>query len=104
MKRRRIAIVGFGKLGRACAQAVLHDDELNCAGIVRRPEHVMERLPAGLEHLSVVAHVGELQAVDAALICVPAEHVAGAARELMQRKLPAALWGEARRLAERNWV
>jgi diaminopimelate dehydrogenase len=88
MKRRRVAIVGFGKLGKACAYALQQDEGLVPAGIVRRPESLKEKLPAAFGNIPVVAHVSELQAVDAALVCVPAEHVAGVAHDLMQRKIP----------------
>ncbi len=99
MKRRHVAIIGFGKLGKACAYALQHDDELAFAGIVRRPEWLTEKLPAALGNIPVVAHITELQAVDAALVCVPAEQVAGVAHDLLQRKIPivecAVLHGEA---------
>ena len=87
MKRRRVAIVGFGKLGKACAYALQQDEELVLAGIVRRPERINEKLPVTLGDIAVVAHVSELQAVDVALVCVPAEHVAGVAHDLMQRRI-----------------
>jgi diaminopimelate dehydrogenase len=83
MKRRRVAIVGLGKLGKACAHALRQDEELVLAGIVRRPERINEKLPVTLGNIPVVAHVSELQAVDVALVCVPAEHVAGVAHDLM---------------------
>jgi diaminopimelate dehydrogenase len=88
MKRRRVAIVGLGKLGKACAYALQLDEGLVLAGIVRRPERLKEKLPVAFGNIPVVAHVSELQAIDAALVCVPAEQVAGMAHDLMQRKIP----------------
>ena len=88
MKRGRVAIVGFGKLGTACAYALQQDEEFVLAGIIRRPERVKEKLPTAFANIPVAAHVAELQAVDAALVCVPAAQVAGAAHDLMQRKIP----------------
>jgi len=99
MNRRGVAVVGFGKLGKACAHALQQQDQLALAGIVRRPERITEKLPVTLGKIPVVAHVSELQGVDVALVCVPAEHVAGVAAELMQRKISivecAVLQGEA---------
>ena len=87
MKRRRVAIVGFGRLGKACAYALQQQEQLVLAGIVRRPERITEKLPVILGNIPVVAHVSELQAVDVALVCIPAEYVAGVACDLMQRRI-----------------
>jgi diaminopimelate dehydrogenase len=99
MRRFRCAVIGFGKLGRACARAILDDDQLLLAGIVRRPHMVSQQLPALFEHTPTVAHISELESIDVALICVPAGHVLGIAHDLMQRRIPVAecaiLHGEA---------
>ncbi|AJE21674.1 diaminopimelate dehydrogenase [Azotobacter chroococcum] len=84
MKKRRIAVIGLGKLGRSCAEALLADPALALAGVVRRT-------PAPLDWLGdipVVGHVSELGVVDAALLCVPPDVVLGMANELLQRRLP----------------
>jgi diaminopimelate dehydrogenase len=72
MKRFRVAIIGFGRLGRACAQAIEEGADLELAGIVRRGQHVRE-----------------LPAVDTALVCVPAADTAGVVAALLQQRLPA---------------
>lgn len=84
MKKRRIAVIGLGNLGRSCAEALLVDPALALAGVVRRS-------PAPLDWLGdipVVGHVAELNEVDAALLCVPPDVVLGMANELLQRRLP----------------
>ena len=95
----RLAVVGFGKLGRACVKAINEDAQCAVAGIVRRPEHVAQQLPPGYEDIQIVSHITELGPVDAALICVPTEQAPGIARELLQERVPivecAALHGEA---------
>jgi len=88
MRQQRLAIIGFGKLGRACAETILTDEQLALAGIVRRAERVMEPLPAPLQNIPSVSHIAELDQVDAALICVPAEDVLGKAQELIQHGVP----------------
>lgn len=70
MRRYRVAIVGFGRLGRACAQAMEDCAELELAGIVRRGDHVRD--------------VG---AVDVALVCVPAAITLEVAGALLQQGL-----------------
>jgi diaminopimelate dehydrogenase len=88
MKRARLAIIGLGKLGSACLKAIIKSDQFIPAGVVRRPEHVEEERLAEFNNIAVVAHISELTQVDAALVCVPAEHVLGAAHDLMQRGIP----------------
>lgn len=100
MKRLQLAIIGFGKLGRACAEAVVGDEQLALAGVVRRPESPKE-LPSPFTQVPVASHVSELGEVDAVLICVPTEEVLGVARDLLQHSIPvvecATLHGEALR-------
>ncbi len=86
MKRQRLAIVGFGKLGRACAQFILADDQVDLAGIVRRTPEAP--LPPPFNDTPTVTHISELAQVDAALICAPTAHVAGVAHDLLQRRIP----------------
>lgn len=104
MRLRHVAVIGFGRLGKACAHALQQDESLHLAGIVRRPERVLEKLPAVFGKAPVAAHVAELPAVDAALLCVPAEQILGVAHDLMQSRIPivecAIFHGEAWR---RHW-
>lgn len=88
MKRIELTIIGFGRLGRACAQAIRESQDLAIAGVVRRAEHARHALPPPFEQVAVVAHVSELPRVDAALICVPTEQVLGVAQALLQRRVP----------------
>lgn len=87
MKRLQVAVVGFGKLGSACASALLDHGELALAGIVMHRPLAREDLPGRLRHYPVVMHVRDLPAVDVALVCVPTESVARVARELLQAHL-----------------
>lgn len=84
MRKYQIAVIGLGQLGRRCVQALRHDPALAPAGVVRRNATADD----SLGDLPVVEHIRELPEVDAALICVPVEHVLGTARELMQQRIP----------------
>lgn len=84
MKKRQIAVIGLGRLGRRCAELLLDDPVLTLAGVVRRTPAPLD----WLGDLPVVSHVSELPAVDAVLVCLPAGLVLGQARELMQHHLP----------------
>lgn len=86
--RRRLAIIGLGRLGLACAHAVLETDDLGLAGIVRRAETVPDRLPENLTGVPVVSHPSELGAIDAALICLPTELVLEVATDLLRHHTP----------------
>ena len=77
-RRLQVAVIGAGRLGAACARALLEDEDLALAGIVRRTDSSGE-LPAGLRRHAVVTHVThvrDLPLVEAALVCVPAQQVA----------------------------
>ena len=86
MKRQRLAIIGFGRLGKACAQVILADDQVKLAGIVRRNPEVP--LTPQFNDVPAVAHISELSQVDVALICVPTEHIVGTAHDLLQHRIP----------------
>lgn len=88
MKRLRLAVIGYGKVGQACVAAAREAADLEIAGIVRRPESVLQPLPAQLRKIKVAGHVSELGRLDAALVCVPTEAVLGVARELLQQGVP----------------
>lgn len=99
MKGLRTAVVGYGKLGRTCARALLAADDLQLAGFVRRPETVAETRDPAFAAYPAETHVRELQAVDAALICVPNRWAPELALDLLEHGTPivecAELHGEA---------
>lgn len=70
MRRSRVAIIGFGKLGRACAQTLQERGDTELAGVVRRGQHVRD-----------------LAAVDVALVCVPATDTLAVSAQLLQQRL-----------------
>lgn len=88
MKRLQLAVIGFGTLGRACAAAIMQDEQLALAGIVRRSGSLTERLPEPFSRVPAVGHVSELVRVDAALICVPTGQVLATAHDLLQHRIP----------------
>ena len=87
MTKLQVAVIGLGRLGLACAEALIDETELGLAGVVRRPGS-SGSLPGRLQRFPVAAHVRELEGVRAALVCVPADAVLGVARELLQARIP----------------
>ena len=88
MKRLRLAIVGYGTLGKACARAVQEAPDLELAGVVRPEGEAglpLEGLPP---ETPCVDHISGLTRLDSALVCVPDELAAGVARELVQHRVP----------------
>lgn len=85
MKKSRLAIIGLGKLGRRCVEAIMDDPTTDLVGVVRRPESV----PAAWLKAPAVTHISELNQVDAALICVPVDEVLGMTQSVLQSRIPA---------------
>jgi diaminopimelate dehydrogenase len=81
-------VIGLGGLGCACGEAVLHASDLQLAGFVRRPESLDRPLPAGFRNVPAVSGIEALDAVDAALLCLPAERAAEAVHDLVQHGVP----------------
>lgn len=86
-RRLQVAVVGLGRLGTACALALLDDPRLALAGVVRRPESP-GRAPGRLQRAAVVGHVRELPEVDVALVCVPVQEATDVALALLQARVP----------------
>jgi diaminopimelate dehydrogenase len=87
MRKLQVAVIGLGRLGSACANALIDDSELALAGVVRRPG-ASGPLPGRLGDFPDVTHVRDLPAVDVALVCVPPGSASGVARELLQARIP----------------
>ena len=87
MVRQRLAIIGFGRLGLACAHAARDAADVELAGVVRRPSSP-GRLPAPFSAIASVTHVRDLGRIDAALLCVPPPVASSTACELLQLHVP----------------
>ncbi len=88
MDNKGLAVIGSGKVGRACAELVLSSREFTLGGIVRRPESLGTPLPEGLRNCPVTAHLHELTGVQGAMLCVPAEAVEDVAQQVLQAHIP----------------
>ena len=86
--KRRLAIIGLGRLGKACGEAIVATEDLAVAGIVRRPDSLNQPLPETLRGVAVAPHASELESFDAALICLPTAVVLEAATDLLQTVSP----------------
>lgn len=88
MKPLCLAVVGFGRVGKVCAEAVLDRKDLVLAAAVRRFDSLAQALPESFRKIPVVSHVAHVQTVEAALLCVPLPQVLDAAHECLQHGIP----------------
>lgn len=78
---KRIAIIGYGNIGKAVMEAVQASGDFELAGVVRRNP---EDKPLELTDVLVVKDVKELGQVDVAVIALPSRMVPDAAKELLE--------------------
>jgi len=88
MKKNGVAIIGYGKVGKACAELLLSSEDLALAGIIRRPESRGQSLPEVFHGIPVASHLHELPEVRCALLCVPPDVTEGMAHEILQMGIP----------------
>ena len=84
----RLAVVGLGRIGQACAELIAPSHDLTVEAFVRRPVSGADGLPDHLRHIPLMTHVGQLSAVDGALICVPTAAVMETASQILQNGIP----------------
>ncbi len=87
MQKLKIAIVGYGNIGRYAVEAVKETSDMEIAGVIRRASSVKNGLPppAELAGLPVVPSVEELGKVDVALLCGPTRSIPETAPEYLRR-------------------
>lgn len=88
MKPLGLAVVGFGRVGKVCAEALLNSKDLVLAAVVRRPDSLAQAMPEAFRKIPVVSHVAQAQTVEGALLCVPMPQVLDAAHECLQHGIP----------------
>lgn len=72
-KKIRVAIVGYGNIGKFALEAIEAAPDMECAGIVRRS--VSAARPAELAPYAVVSDIAELNDVDVAVLATPTRSV-----------------------------
>ncbi|ULA67019.1 MAG: Meso-diaminopimelate D-dehydrogenase [Nitrospira sp.] len=84
----RLAVVGFGKVGKACADALVESKDLVLSAIVRRLESLTHAMPDVFGKVPLVSHVAHIEQVDGALLCVPMAQVLDTAHDCLQHGIP----------------
>ena len=73
MNKLKIAVIGYGNVGRFTVEAVRAASDMELAGVVRRSVSLREK-PAELADVNVVADIDELGKVDVAILCGPSRN------------------------------
>jgi len=81
MKKIRVAIVGYGNIGKYALDAIETAPDMECVGVVRRAG--AENRPAELENIPVVKSIKELDNVDVAILATPTRKVEEYAKECL---------------------
>ena len=84
MNRIRIAIVGYGNIGKFAVEAAQAADDIELAGVVRRASSV-GTTEKELEGVKVVSNIDDLGKVDVAVICGPSKLVPELAEPLLKK-------------------
>ncbi|MCL2297203.1 MAG: diaminopimelate dehydrogenase [Proteobacteria bacterium] len=82
MSKKRIAVVGYGNIGKYAMEAIEASPDFELAGVVRRD--VGNEKPRELADVVVVDDVSKLGNVDAALLCTPTRSVSEQAKKYLQ--------------------
>lgn len=72
MNKKRVAIVGYGNIGKFVLEALTSSPDFEIAGIVRRD---INNIPDELKAYKLVNDIKDLQAVDVAILCIPTRKI-----------------------------
>ena len=78
----RVAVVGYGNIGRYAVQALRASEDMDLAGVVRRRDSLRKPIAEAVD-VRVVADIQELDQVDVALLCTPTRQVPEAAKAIL---------------------
>ena len=84
MSKIKVAVVGYGNIGKYSLQAVKAASDMELVGVVRRKESVGKKSPE-LEGVKVVSDINELGKVDVAILAVPSREIPVTAKALVEK-------------------
>lgn len=83
-QKHRVAVVGYGNIGKYTVEAVLNSKDMELAGIVRRPETVNSPVSHQLADIPVVSSISELERVEVSILAVPTRQVPAYAEKILR--------------------
>jgi diaminopimelate dehydrogenase len=78
----RVAIVGYGNIGKNVADAIMEAPDMTLVGVVRRSVS-LSKVPSELENVKIVDDIRKLDDVQVAILCVPSRTVEKTAKEIL---------------------
>lgn len=78
IKKTRVAIIGYGNIGKYVIDTILHTPDFEIAGVVRRST---QNIPSQLKEFEVTDSISNLRDVDVAILCLPSRLLETAAKE-----------------------
>ncbi len=84
MLKLRIAVIGYGNIGKYSIDAIKAAPDMELAGIVRRPESLSKNT-GELGGINVVQDITELEKIDVAIICSPSRNIPQIAEKIMSK-------------------
>ena len=82
MSKLRVAVVGYGNIGKYAIEALRVADDMEIAGVVRRNASVV---PDEIKDLKVVSNIDELGKVDVAILATPTRDVPATASAMLAK-------------------
>lgn len=82
-KLHKIAVVGYGNIGKYALQAIEAAPDLELAGVVRRASSLGQEPPRELVGIPVVSSIEELGQVDVAILSTPTRSVSQQANKIL---------------------
>ena len=91
MKKTRVAVVGYGNVGKCALDTVLTEPDMELGGIIEVPQVISkncprdDRDPKPLPHIPMVSDIKELDAIDVAILSCPSRVVRETAVKILSR-------------------
>lgn len=84
MEKIRIAVVGYGNIGKYAVEAIRAASDMELAGVVRRPSS-KGNVPAELSNIKIVSDISELGKVEVAVLCSPSRAIPEVAVSILSK-------------------
>lgn len=85
MNKLRIAVVGYGNIGRSAVEAVQAAPDMELAGVIRRSTSAGQPVPAELAGVTIADTPERLGKIDVALLCGPTRSIPEVAPQYLRR-------------------
>jgi len=73
--KKRVAVVGYGRVGRAAVEAIKVAPDFELAGLIRREASLKKPYPRDLQDIPISTRVEDLGRVETVLLCIPSREV-----------------------------